>query len=233
MSVRVLALVTLALAAFTVAVPALADPLQDQVLATMKRTDTSDIAFTQTTQIERTGAAAQDIVTRYDPRGAAGKRWSLLRIGGRAPSPKETTQVLKATNGTPQPSYQRIAAWFGGAATRVAQTPGSVTYRFARLPAGVLKIGNHDASADTVADAVVNTAGKTPYVERVRFSSTQPFRMMLVAKIERYTFTSSYTPLPDGRPFPAGTDGEMAGSLMGKGGSFVTHSRYGEVHSAR
>ena len=35
-----------------------ADALQDQVLAAMRRTNTADVAFTATTRIARTGAAA-------------------------------------------------------------------------------------------------------------------------------------------------------------------------------
>lgn len=216
-----------------IATPAIADPLQDQVLSAIRRTDTTDIAFTATTTIERTGAATQEIVTRYDPRGAAGQRWTLVRIGGHAPTPKETKQVLKAANGTPIPAYARLAQWFGGTATRIAQTPGSVTYRFARLPAGVLKLGSHDASADTVADAVVNTAAKTPYVERVHFTSATPFRMMVVARIDRYDFTATYAPLGDGRSFPTGNGGDMAGSLLGKAGTIRTHTRYSDARRAR
>lgn len=214
------------LAALFIAAPAAADPLQDQVLAGMKRVDTADVGFTSTTVVERTGAGPQEIVTRYDPRGNVGKRWTLLRMNGRAPTAKETADVLKAANRSPPPAYAKLATWFGAPATRVAQGPGSVTYRFARLPDGALRIGKHDASADTVADAVVNTAGHVPFVERVHFTSAKPFRMMLVAKVTRYDVTSTYALLPDGRPFPGGTAADMAGSLMGKAGTLKTRTRY-------
>ena len=209
-----------------IASPAAADPLQDQLLARMRATDTGNLAFTATTRIERTGAPASEIVTRYDPRGAAGRRWSVIRYNGRTPTAKEAGQVLKAANGNPPPSYARLARWFGAAATRVAQAPGSVTYRFARLPAGAIKIGSHDASADTSADAVVDTAGTVPFVRQVRFTSTTGFRMMLVAKIERYVFTSGFAPLADGRVFPVGQDAAITGAMMGKGGSLTTRTRY-------
>ena len=216
----------LLLAAALVAAPAAADPLQDQVLAGMRRVDTSDVAFTSTTRIERTGAAAKEIVTRYDPRAPTGRRWSVLRVDGRAPTAKEVKDITKAANAQPPQGYARLARWFGGAAVRVAQGPGSVTYRFARLPAGVVKMGSHDASADTVADAVVNTSGPAPYVERVRFSSSRGFRMMLVAKVERYVLTAAYAPLADGRPVVTATDAEIGGALMGKSGTLTTRTRY-------
>ena len=215
----------LALAALLVAAPAAADPLQDQLLAGMRRTDTANVAFTATTRIERTGSPPREIVTRYDPRAPAGKRWSVLRYDGRAPTRKEAGEVLKAANGSPVPAYARLAKWFGAPATRTDR-PGQVIYRFARLPAGALKIGNHDASADTTAEAVVDTTGRVPFVRQVRLTSTSGFRMMLVAKVERYTFTSSYTLLPDGRPFPTGQDADIVGAMMGKGGTISTRTRY-------
>lgn len=215
------------------AAAAAADPLQDRVLAAMRQADTGDIGFTATTTVERTGAKAEEIVTRYDPRAPAGRRWTVLRVGDRAPTAKETANILKAANATPVPAYARLAKWFGGPAVRVGQTAGSVTFRFARLPAGVIKIGKHDASADTVADAVVDTGGSAPFVERVHFTSAKPFRMMVVAKIERFDFISSYALLPDGRPFPTGNGGDMAGSLLGKAGTLKTRTRYSEVHAVR
>lgn len=219
----------LLLAAAVVAVsggPAQADALQDQVVARMRATETEAVAFTATTRIERTGGAAREIVTRYDPRAPAGRRWSVVRYDGRAPTAKETADVLKAANGSPVPTYARLARWFGAPATRVAQAVGSVTYRFARLPTGAVKIGSHDASADTAVDAVVDTRGPVPFVSRVRMTSTRGFRMMLVAKVERYAFTSTYAPLPDGRPFPAAVEAVIAGAMMGKSGELVTRTRY-------
>lgn len=216
--------------AMLVAAPAAADPLQERVLAGMKAVDTGDVAFAQTTRIERTGAAATEIVTRYAP--AAPARWTVMRVDGRAPTAKESADIVKAATRSPMPGYARMARWFGARATRVAEAPGSVTYRFAALPEGIVKMGSHDASADTVADAVVNTAGPAPYVERVRFTSSKPFRMMLVAKVERYVITASYAPLADGRLFPSTTDSDIAGSLMGKAGSIRTRSRY-EVRAGR
>ena len=205
---------------------AMADPLQDQLLARIRATDTSAVALVATTRIERTGAAAQVIVTRYDPHAAAGQRWSIVQVDGRPATAKEAKAILKAANGAPVPGYNRMARWFGAPATRVGERPGSVTYRWARLPAGVVKIGSHDASGDTQAEALVDTSGPVPFVRQVRFTSTTGFRMMLVAKVERYVFTSGYALLPDGRAFPAGQDAEIAGAMMGKAGNLVTRTRY-------
>ena len=221
----------LALATLLVAAPATADPLQDRVLAGMRATDTRDVGFVLTFRSERTGSAASEIVSRHMP--GAVPPWSVLRVDGRAPTAKERTDILKATTREPTPSYARVARWFGAPARRVAEAPGQITYRFAGLPKGTIKMGSHDASADTIADAVVNTSGAQPYVERVRFTSAKPFRMMLVAKVERYVINSSYAPLPDGRVFPVATDSEFSGSMLGKAGSLRARSRFSEMHAER
>ena len=220
-----------AAAALLLPVSAAADPLQDRVLAGIKATDTSDVGFVQTTRIEQGGPTAKVIVARYTPAGVA--RWTVLRVDGRAPTEKESTGFVKAATRTPGPNYARMARWFGGRATRVAEEPGRVTFRFAALPKGVVTMGKHDASAHTAAEAVVNTAGPQPFVERVRFTSSKPFRMMLVAKVERYLLTATYAPLPDGRVFSTGTDSDIAGSLMGKSGNLRTRTRYSEVRAGR
>lgn len=223
--------VLLALAALLVAAPAGADPLQDRVLAGMKGTDTSDVAFVSTFRSERTGSAASEIVTRHDPRAAP--HWSVLRVDGKAPTAKQSSDILKAATREPTPGYARVARWFGAPAKRVAEAPGQVTYRFTGLPKGTIKMGSHDASSDTIADAVVNTAGPQPYVERVRFTSAKPFRMMLVVKVDRYVLNSSYAPLADGRIFPVATDSEFTGSMMGKSGSLRARSRFTEMQATR
>jgi hypothetical protein len=218
----------LALAALLVAAPAAADPLQQQVLAGMRAANTADVAFTSTTRLERTGAAAQVIVTRYDPRATAGRRWTVASVDGRAPTAKEATRIAKAANGAPAPSYARLAQWFGAAATRTGNT-----YRFARLPKGGLKVANRDVSADTSAEAVVNTSGPTPFVERVRYTSLKGFRAMLVAKVDRYVLTANYARLPDGRPFQVANSGDIGGSMMGKGGTIVSTTRYSDIRAGR
>lgn len=212
-------------AALVAAPPASADALQDQLVARMRATDTGNVAFTQTTRAEQTGGKAREFVTRYDPAKPAAARWSVVSVDGHPPTDKERADTLKAARGGPLPSYAKLAAWFGAPATR-SGGGGSVIYRFASLPKGTVKIGNHDASADTTAEAIVSMAGAQPFVERVRFSLREGFRMMLVAKVEGYDFTSTYAPLPDGRVFPVGVDGDIKGSMMGKSGSIRTRIRY-------
>lgn len=214
-------------------IPALADPLQQQVLAGAKLANGDDFAFTQTTSVQRSGEAAKTFVMRFDPRRPTGARWVLITAEGRAPTPKEAAGAAKQSSSAPVPSYARIARWFGAPATRIATSKDGATYRFALLPKDTVKIGGHDASHDTVAEAFVNTAGATPFVERVRFISAKSFRMALVAKIERFSFTTINRLMPDGRPVMAEADGDMTGALLGKAGWFKTKTVYSDVRAVR
>lgn len=208
-----------------------ADALQQQVLAAAKAVSAADFAFTQSVRIERTGTPGREFLSRYDPRRAPAA-WSLVKVDGRAPTAKESTDSAKMAARGRVPTYARITEWFGAPATRVATTPTSVTYRFASLPKGAVKMGSHDASANTSVEAVVNTVGKVPFVERARFTSNAPFRMFVVAKVERFTFTATNR-LHEGRPVPEATDTQFSGSFMGKAQTMTTKTRYSDVQTVR
>lgn len=226
--IRLAALIATALA------PAAAwgDALQGEVLATMRATRADGFAFRRTIAIERSGAARKVFVERFDPRRPAADRWTLVSVDGRAPTAKETSQSRKAHRG-PIPSYGELAKWFGAPALRSDNAPGQVTYRFARLPDGVLKIGPHDASRDTQAEAVVNTTGTAPYVERVRFTSNRPFRMMLVASVQAMTITARYRLLSSGGVAPAAITSAITGAMLGKSGKIDTVMTFDDVQPVR
>ncbi|PTS87234.1 hypothetical protein DBR17_06365, partial [Sphingomonas sp. HMWF008] len=175
----------LGVAAIGLSVPvsaAQADALQAKIVATARATPTARYAFRRTLTVERSGAAAKTYVEQFDPRRAAADRWTLVSVDGRAPSAKDIASSRKTKRG-PTPSYAQVADWFGAAATR-SEVKGGVLYRFARLPKGMLKIGSHDASADTQAEALVNTSGAVPFVEHVRMVSNKSFSVMLVASLK-------------------------------------------------
>jgi hypothetical protein len=216
-----------------VATPAFADELQQQVVAFARTVADTDFGFTQSLTVQRSGEPAKDFVMRYDPKRPAGSRWVLVKAEGRAPTPKETANFLKQANKNPVPSYGRIATWFGAPAKRIATTDTSVTYRFASLPKGTIKMGSYDGSATTAAEAVVNISGKVPFVERIRYTSTKPVRMMMVAKIDRVTTIASYRMMPSNRPMIIGTNTDMAGSLMGKSGTMKMSTSYSDIRAAR
>jgi hypothetical protein len=213
--------------------PAFADALQQQIVAGARAVTVEDFSFTQTSVNQRNGEAVKEYVTTYDPRKPKASRWALIRAEGRTPTPKETAAMAKRASSGQVPSYADIAKWFGAPATRVAVGKTSITYRFAALPVGTIKFGSHDASTTTAAEAVVNIAGATPFVERVHLTTGKPFRMMLVAKIMQMDMTATYQMMANGKPAITGTTANMTGSLMGKAGWFKMRGSFSDIRAVR
>jgi hypothetical protein len=209
-----------------------ADALQQQVLVAARSVKPGDFAFNQSVRFERTGVPAKLFVQHYDPRRGTAA-WTLIKIDDRAPTDKERKDSAKMAARGKVPSYAQNADWFGAPATRVAKTPTTVTYRFANLPKGAIKMGPFDASANTSVEAVVNTAGRVPFIERARFVSTKSFRMMLVVKVDRFVITATNRLLADGRPVPETTATEFAGTFMGGAQTLKTRTTYSEYAAAR
>jgi hypothetical protein len=208
-----------------------ADELQNQLVANAKATRTDVYSFRQTLALERTGEARKVYVEQFDPRRPASQRWTLVSVDGHSPTPKDLDDHRKVKRG-PVPSYANLAEWIGAPATRSEPGAGFVLYRFASLPKGVFKIGSHDASPDTQAEALVNVKGKVPFVEKIRISSTKGFRMMLVASVQSMVINGRYRQLPDGHVVPNDSGSEINGSMMGKSGlikSNVTFSDFQQV----
>lgn len=215
-----------------VTVEAKADELQSKLLQGIKSNNPEAYSFQRSMVLERTGSARKVLVERYDPRAGAGQRWSLVSVDGHAPSAKDVEQSRKSRKGT-TPSYHELAEWFGAPAVRTDTAPGYVTYRFSRLPAGVMKIGSHDASADTQAEAIVNVKGKMPFVERVRFTSTKGFRMMMVASVQSIDVSARYASLSNGAIVPVASASVINGSMLGRSGQITTAVTFASFEAVR
>jgi len=209
-----------------------ADELQNQIVAAAKGASPSAYSFRRAMTIQQTGKPRKILVEQYDPRRPAADQWSLVSVDGRAPTAKESADAHKMKRG-PVPSYGELAKWVGAPASRTNPGPGYVLYHFARLPAGTLKIGSHDASADTQAEVLVNIKAKTPLVEHVRLKSTKGFRMMLVAAIDSIMIDQRYRVLADGHAVPSQAISDMSGSMLGKAGRLQAEADYSDFKAAR
>lgn len=218
----------------TVPAQARADELQNRLVAGARATDTSGHTFRQTIAVSGIGVdtGGKTYVTSYDPRRGPDDRWRLVSIDGRAPTPKELHKSRKAKRAS-VPTYADLAKWLGSPAIRTGGPGGTVIYRYPRLPAGTLKLGSHDASANTSAEVLVNPGAGAPYVERIRFSSIKSFRMMLVASVRSMAFVSRYRRLSDGQMVPVDVASTITGSMMGKSGELQTTVSYAEWQKVR
>lgn len=209
-----------------------ADELQNRILAEAGAMQTANYSFRRTVTLDRTGDARKNFVEQYDPRRPAAQQWSLVSVNGRAPNSKDLNDWRKSQR-IPVPAYSDLAKWFGAPATRVDSGPGYATYKFQQLPKGTLKIGSHDASPDTRAEALVNLKGSQPFVERVRWFSDTSFRVMLVASVQKVETISSFNLLPDGHVVTAEKINNYTGSMLGKSGEVRSSATFSDFQPVR
>ena len=161
-----------------------------------------DFAYTRTvrtTQVQSDKTEEIVIVERWDPSQPADQRWTFVSFKGRPPTAEELKDYAKNLSKRRQPYYGRVAEYFSKPFTSATDSRGRTLLRFPSLPKGTVMVSDSDLSANATGEALVNTSGPAPFLEEVRFRSTKPTRLKLIAKIESFETMTRYRLLPDGK----------------------------------
>ena len=205
-------LLPLALLALSAAAPA-PDPLLQGIAAEAKAA--KPVAFERTERTED-GTATHVYVDRYDPARAV--PWTLVSVDGRAPKPDDTAAWRKTTrNGVP--GYHRLAGLLAA-----AQRVDATHYRVQPLPKGFISpsaLGEH-----MLADLTVDTAAAKPFVSEVAFRAPAPFRLFVVAKVDRFEAANRYVRGADGVVRIVAQDTLISGSGPGMSGTQVKKATF-------
>lgn len=196
---------------FTAASPA--EGIRDRIVAEARALSPASLGYDRSitiTQSDGTKQATQTRVDRWD-----GKTWTLLSLDGKPPSPSDTAKYRKAASAANVPGYHRLAMLAGATAT--TDTQGRTVLRIATLPPGSVMTNGKDVTEYFGGEAVL-AAGPRPYVQQLRLTSRQPFRMMLVAKIDSFVTVSNYG-LDGNTPRLVRQVADIKGSMMGSGGT--------------
>lgn len=186
---------------------------RDRVLAEARSITPATLSYDRTvtvTQADGKDKASQTRVDRWDGRG-----WTLLSLDGKPPSADDVAKHRKASAAASVPGYHQLAMLNGATATTDAQ--GRTVLRIATLPPGSVITSGKDVSEHFTGEAVV-APGARPYVQHLRLTARAPFRMMLVAKIERFVTVSDYR-LDGNIPRLVRQVADIRGSMMGKDGT--------------
>ncbi len=207
----------------TAAAPA--DPLLARLLAGANAVPPPALSFDRIAVASETSASGTERHTRVDRWD--GRAWSVLSIDGKPLAPAAAAAALKSTSPDNVPGYYRLAAYLAANPQRVADPSGGVVYRLARLPPGSVAIKG--APPDKfAAELSVDAAGPIPYVRRARYFAPQPFRMMMVAKLDHFEATSDYRLNAAGRAELVRQVIDVSGAMFGREGS--QHSEFTFVY---
>ncbi len=210
-----------ALFAFVAAAPA-PDPLARQLLADSRAITEKSFGFERVEHLEASDGHKRETevdVDRYDP--AAKPSLTLVSVDGKPPTPKTSHDYWKNNEGRPVPNYGRVALLLA-AARRVDATH----YHVDEVPKTVMPGRGGMMARHLAADLTVDSSGARPFVSQTRLFAPEPFRMMLVAKIEKFEVINRYKPGADGRPRIVEQDFVLVGSGPGMSGTQITHATF-------
>ena len=206
-----------------------AEALKERIIAHARTVTPEDYAYTRTVRSESTEGDKKEervVIEKWDPAKPLDQRWALVSIDGKPPDADQLKIYRKEVPKRRLAYYGRVAGYFAKPATSAVDAKGRTIFRFASLPKDTVMVTDADISANATGEVVVNTTGATPFIEEVRFASTKPTRVKLIAKIERFETMTRYRLMPDGKPVPIELSSDMSGSMLGQVGRIRTRIAY-------
>lgn len=197
-----------------------ADPLARQLIADSHAVTETSFGFERTTRAEATDGKESEKeveVDRFDP--AANPRYRLISVDNKLPKSNKFKEYAKAIEGKPVPNYGRVALLLA-----VAHRTDATHFHVDDVPKEVLPGQGGMMARHLKADLTVDTSGAKPFVAETRMFAPAPFRMMLIAKVDRFEVVNRYHPGPDGRPRIVSQDVTISGSGPGMSGTQITHA---------
>ena len=214
-----------------------AEALKQRIVAGARSVTADDYAFTRTSRTETRDDSKTEkrvVIERFDPTKPADARWTLVSINGQPPNAEELSKFRKGMAERRVANYGRIADYLAAApATVSTDGQGRKVLKIEKVPKGSVVVNDADVSANAIGEATINESGEMPFVEQIRFTSTKPTRVKLVAVIERIQVTTRYRMMPNGKPVPIELSSDMSGSMMGKQGKINTVTTYSDHRAVR
>lgn len=185
------------------------DDLLKQLHAESKRVNEMTFGFERVTEAIQDGKRTLR-VDRYDPNAAS--KWTLVSIDGRPPTRDEVHKYEKGLVDWKVPNYGRVAELIEHTKpSRVAPD----RYRLDDLPPEILDKRARIFASHVSTELKVGGTPAQPYVTESQVFAPKPFRVMVVAKIDKFIAISRYAPGPDGRPRIRSQEVDLKLTIMG------------------
>lgn len=204
--------------------PLATEPLAARIIADSRASSPAAIAFDRTTKSVRTGGGSTTNtlkVERWD-----GRKWSLVTVNGRKPTTNQRAEAERIAAAAPVPGYHRLAPLLAAATETATDAQGRTVLKIPILPVGSVRTDSSDISRH-LSGEVTLARGDRPYVERVRVTAREPFKMNMLIKVLTFEQVSEYRLDAAGKPRLASQIANSQGTMFGFPGgekSEVTYS---------
>lgn len=189
------------------------DPVRDRIIADSRVVNPSGLAFDRTTKSVRSGGGTvtnTHKVERWD-----GRKWTLLSLNGKKPTPNQRKEAQKIAASSPVPGYHRMAVLLSGASESSVDAQGRTVLKIPVLPTGSVRTDSGDISSHLKAEAIVSQRGGQPWIERVKVTAREPFRMNMLIKVLNFEQVSEYRLDASGKPRLASQTADSDGTMFG------------------
>jgi hypothetical protein len=200
------------------------EPVRDRIIAQAQSINPATLAFERTTrQIRKGGGTSSNVTTleRWD-----GQRWTLVLINGKRPTPAEKREREAAATSAPVPGYHMLAAMLAGATEARVDAEGRTVLLIPVLPANTVRTDSSDISSHLRAEATLADTGGQIWVEKVRVTEREPFKLNMLIKVINFERIDDYRLGSDGRPQLASQSADSMGSMFGISGGETAEITY-------
>ena len=188
-------------------------PLRDRLIAEATALPPEQLAFDRTTKAVRTGGGTTtttNIVDRWD-----GRAWSLLSVGGAKPTATDRHDHERQARAAPVPGYHRLAPLLAAAVSVSIDPQGRQLWHVPVMPAGSVRTDSGDISDHLQADLRVVRRGDGAFVDQLRITAREPFKMNFLIKVTDFEQLVDYQPGSDGKPRLISQKSESKGTMFG------------------
>ncbi len=201
-----------------------ADPVADRIIAAARATTPAQLSFDRTTTMVRDGGGSTNRTVRIERWD--GRRWSLVRVNGRPPTPEERKAAEAEARAAPVPGYHCLAGLVAAATERRTGADGRTILVIPVLPSGSVRTDSSDISRHLSGEAVIGTAAGQPFVERLHVKSRDDFKLNMLIKVTSFEQVSEYGLDAAGRPRLRTQTADSRGSMFGFAGGMKSETTY-------
>ena len=200
------------------------DPVRDRIIADASLQSPAALAFDRTNHVVEVGGGTRSEVLRVDRWD--GSRWTLVSLNGKAPSSIAIKEQAKTTLNQPVPGYHRLAGLLATDSENSVDAQGRMVIRIAQLPEKTIVNNGNDISTHLKAEAVIAINNGKPWVQQLRLTAREPFKMSLALKVLTFDQVSDYKLDASGKPRLASQSADSQGTWFGISGGQKSETTY-------